>query len=198
MKKFTTYGMSPVLWLACCAIILISVYLGILPNDIIGALAICLGVGTISVYVGDRIPIWKTYMGGGILLTMFVGSSAKYFHWLPDSTLETVSNFIGAMGFLNLFIVVLIVGSVLAVDRNVLLRAISRFIPCILGAVVGSGILSVLVGMIFGVGPAEVLSYYALPIMSGGSGAGALPLGRCLQRLRGRILTSIFQSVWQH
>ena len=185
MKKLQVNGMSPLLWLAACAIIIVSVYLGVLPGNIIGALAVCFGIGSISFFVGDRIPIWSTYLGGGVLLTMLLGASATYFNWLPESTLQTISDFIGPQGFLDLFIIVLIVGSILAVDRTVLLRSVTRYIPCILAACAGAAVLAMLVGLLFGKEPAEILGYYVLPIMSGGSGAGALPLGEMFASITG-------------
>lgn len=185
MKKLQVNGMNVFLWLGACAIIIIATFLGVLPDSIIGALAVCFGIGSLSIFLGDHIPIWRTYLGGGVLLTMFVGASATYFHWLPEGTIATIENFVGPWDFLNLFVIVLIVGSIFAVERDMLLRAISRFIPCILAACVGAAALAILVGFLFGKGPAEILGYYVLPIMSGGSGAGALPLGEMFAEITG-------------
>lgn len=185
LKDIKVNGMNVIIWLAACAIIIATVYLGVLPANMIGALAVCFGMGTIIVFVGDRIPIWNTFFGGGILLSMFVGSSGKFFGWLPETTIDTISNFIGAEGFLDLFIIVLIVGSLLAVDRKLLIRSVTRYIPCILMACVGAGILAGLVGLLFGNSFSNTLVYYVLPIMSGGSGAGALPLADMFSSMTG-------------
>ncbi len=177
--------MTPVIWIICCVIIIGASYVGILPDSIIGALAISLAIGSISLFIGDRIPVWKTYFGGGVLLTMFVGSSATYFGWLPQSTLDTVVSFIGPSDFLNLFIIILIVGSIMSVDRQMLIKSISRFIPCIIAACIGAGVLAVLCGLPFGRSPSYVIAYYVLPIMSGGSGAGAIPLAQIFETVTG-------------
>ena len=185
MKETKIFGMNPIVWLGSCAIIILCTYLGLVPKDMVGAFAICFGFGTIILFLGDRIPIWKTYLGGGVLLCMFAGSAMRYFNLLPESTVETLSNFIGPMGWMNMFIIVVIVGSVLGVDRRILLSSIARYIPCILVGVVGAAICSILVGFLFGYSPAETLALYMLPIMSGGSGAGALPLAQMYSEMTG-------------
>ena len=185
MKNLQVNGMNIILWLAACLIIIIAIFLGAVPDNIIGALAICFSIGSIALFVGDRIPIWKTYFGGGVLLTLFVGSSAKYFGWLPESAINTLSNFIGPQGFLDLFIIILLVGSIMDVDRKMLLSAVSRFVPCVLAALAGGAILGLAVGMLIGKAPAEIITFYVLPILSGGSGAGAIPLGQMYTSITG-------------
>lgn len=184
-KEFKINGMNPILWLCMCVVIIISVYLQIIPADMVGAFATCFGFGSIIVFLGDRIPIWSTYLGGGVLLCMFGGSALRYFNLLPERTVESLSNFIGPWGWMNMFIIFVIVGSVLSVSRKTLLSSIAKYIPCILAGCVGAGVLAILVGLLFGKTPGETLAMYMLPIMSGGSGAGALPLAQMFSEMTG-------------
>ncbi|MFA9422266.1 MAG: 2-hydroxycarboxylate transporter family protein [Sedimentibacter sp.] len=184
-KATSVIGMNVYLWIASCAIIIISSKLGILPDDMTGAFAICLGVGLISFVVGDKIPVVNTYLGGGVIVTLFLGSSITYFKLLPQTTIDTIFNFIGPMGFLNLFIIVLIVGSIVTIDRKLLLNAVAKFIPTIIAAIIGSIVLAIPIGLLFGVTPSRLIAYYVLPIMCGGSGAGALPLAEMFSSMTG-------------
>lgn len=184
-KEFKINGMNPILWLCMCVVIIIAVYLQVIPNEMVGAFAVCFGFGSIIVFLGDRIPIWNTYLGGGVLLCMFGGSALRYFNLLPQQTVDTISSFIGPWGWMNMFIIFVIVGSVLSVSRETLLSSIAKYIPCILGGIVGAGVLSIVIGLAFGKTPGETLSMYMLPIMSGGSGAGAMPLAQMFSEMTG-------------
>jgi Na+/citrate or Na+/malate symporter len=184
-KKLQIGGMNIFLWISACAIIIAASLLGVLPNNMAGAVALCFGAGLISFAVGDRLPIFNSYLGGGVILTMFLGSSISHFKLLPQVTLDTVKNFIGAWGFLNIFIIVLIVGSIMMVDRNLLLKAVYRFIPTILAALAGSMIVGVIIGLFFGMTPEYTICYFVLPIMAAGSGSGALPLAEMYSQITG-------------
>jgi len=72
----------------------------------------------------------------------------------------------------------LITGSVLSLDRDILLKSFAGYVPAILGGVVGAGILGSLAGLLFGVNPAMIMLQYVLPVMGGGNGAGAIPLSQ--------------------
>jgi Na+/citrate or Na+/malate symporter len=184
-KAISAIGMNVFLWMASCAVIIVSSILGILPDDMTGGFAICLGVGLISFIVGDKIPIINTYLGGGVIVTLFLGSSITYFKLLPQTTIDTIFNLIGPWGFLNLFIIVLIVGSIVTIDRKLLLKAVAKFIPTIIAAIIGSIVLAIPIGLLFGVSPSRLIAYYVLPIMCGGSGAGALPLAEMFSSMVG-------------
>ncbi|MGR5143752.1 2-hydroxycarboxylate transporter family protein [Photobacterium sp. DNB23_23_1] len=184
-QTITVNGMSIYLWAACCAIIICASLLGVLPNSMAGAMAICFGAGFISFAVGNRVKFIREYMGGGVLITLFLGASIKHFGLLPQSTIDTVFNFIAPWGFLNIFIVVLVIGSIVTIDRTLLIAAVSKFIPTIIAAVIGAAIVATLIGSLFGMSPSYVLCYFVMPIMSGGSGAGALPIAEMYHSITG-------------
>ncbi|MGL5125639.1 MAG: 2-hydroxycarboxylate transporter family protein, partial [Fusobacteriaceae bacterium] len=70
----------------------------------------------------------------------------------------------------------LIVGAILTVNRKTLLKSIVGYIPLILIGVAGAMSSGVLVGLIFGKAPMDIIMNYVLPIMGGGTGAGAIPM----------------------
>ena len=72
----------------------------------------------------------------------------------------------------------LITGSVLSVDRKMLIKSFAGFIPTILAGVVGALALAGLVGAITGVGAIDAIATYAIPVMGGGNGAGITPMSK--------------------
>ncbi len=84
----------------------------------------------------------------------------------------------GGFGFLDFYIAALICGSILGMNRNLLVKASTKFIPVALITMV-VGFFSVgLVGMLLGNGFADSVMYVSLPMMSGGMGAGITPLSQ--------------------
>lgn len=151
-----------------------------------GTLAICFGLAVIFNELGERIPIWNKYIGGGLLLTFFGVAILKQFGYVPQEGLDAINSFISDdANFLEMFIVMLIVGSVLSLDRDILLRSFAGYIPAILGGLAAAMVLGVISGIPFGVKPTEAIIKYVLPIMGGGNGAGAVPLSQIYNQITG-------------
>lgn len=134
MLKNIKIGPMPLFYyLPCLAIVLIAVYTGNLNTDIVGTMAFLIVMGWLFNFIGSKIPVFGSWMGGGILLPLFAGSALVYFHLIPDTLQEQVSTFIGS-GFINVFLGAIIVGSILSMDRKILLSSTLRVLPCMLGA----------------------------------------------------------------
>ena len=111
---------------------------------------------------------------------------AKHRSLIPEEALANINSFVSEdANFLELFIVMLIVGSVLALDRDILLRSFAGYLPAILGGLVVASIFGILVGLCFGVDPASAVIKYVLPIMGGGNGAGAVPMSNIYETVTG-------------
>ena len=174
------------IFLASCALIFIAVYLEVMPVDIAGCLGVSFAFGFVLYEIGERIPIWNSYIGGGLLAVFFGVSILSYFGLIPVKYLEAVNNFwSGDPNMLNFFIIVLIVGSIISLDRQLLLRSFAGYIPAILGGLVGAALLGIVFGLFFGVSPMDVVVKYVLPIMGGGNGAGAVPLSQIYEQVTG-------------
>lgn len=150
----------------------------VMPSNMIGALCFATFVGCFIGFIGDRIPIWNEWCGGGMLLACLTAGAFNTFHIIPDSLNQTLSTFNNDTGFLNLYILTLITGSVLSVNRKLLVRSFGGYIPCILMAIACSFALAAGVALVIGVNPKDAIMTYALPIMGGGNGAGALPMSK--------------------
>ena len=100
--------------------------------------------------------------------------------------MELIGNIVqGDVNILNVFIISLITGSILSLDRKVLLRSFGGYIPSILGGLVGAAVFGCVAGIIFGIRPIDMVIKYVLPIMGGGNGAGAVPLSQIYEQISG-------------
>ena len=163
------------------------------PNFLImfSALAV---FGLLFGEIGDRIPFWNDFIGGGTILVFFMSAVFGTYKLVPENFMSAVDIFYGdqPVNFLEMFIPALIVGSVLTVDRKTLIKSISGYIPLIIIGVVGASIGGIVVGFIFGKSPIDVIMNYVLPIMGGGTGAGAVPMSQMWASQTGRPASEWF------
>lgn len=146
-----------------------------MPNDMIGAIGIMTLFSFILEEIGKHIPILNS-LGGKVLVVTFLPSYLVYMNWLPGSTTKVVTDFMNNNNFLAVFIALLIVGSISAMNRKTLIQASMRIIVVLLicevvGPLVGMG-----VGMLLGLSAYKSYFFIVAPIMAGGVGEGALPL----------------------
>lgn len=185
-KEFKLGGLP--WWQAVLAIVLCAVpmYWGIQSGSMTGTLCSCFALAVVFNEIGERLPIWNTYIGGGLLLTFFGVAALKQFGLVPEEAIANINSFVSEdANFLELFIVILIVGSVLALDRDILLRSFAGYVPAILGGLAVACVFGIITGMICGVAPADSVIKYVLPIMGGGNGAGAVPLSNIYETVTG-------------
>ena len=154
-------------------------------SNMIGALGFALIVGTMLGWIGDHIPIWNSWFGGGMLFTCLMAGAMNTFNLIGEGAKEALNNFNGSTGFLDLYIMVLITGSVLSVDRKMLIKSFAGYIPTILAGVAGALGLAGIVGAITGVGAIDAITTYAIPVMGGGNGAGIQPMSRMWEAATG-------------
>ena len=83
--------------------------------------------------------------------------------------------------FLDLYIAALITGSILGMNRKLLIKAAARYFPAIFGAIAVSFGLTAIAGYVSGFGVVKAILLIALPIMGGGMGAGAVPLSKIFE-----------------
>lgn len=185
-KVFKLQALPWYIFVGAFIIIMFTMYKGAMTTDMAGTLAICLAIAGVLNEFGERLPIWNKYIGGGLLMVFFGTSLMMFFGWIPEKYADSISTFIsGDTGFLTFFIVLLITGSILSLQREVLLKSFAGYIPAILGGLVVAGLLGVLAGLPFGVGPSEIIIKYVLPIMGGGNGGGAVPLSQIYEEVTG-------------
>lgn len=169
-------GIRLPMYLGITALVFITMYLGILPGGMIGAFAIMMVFGSLFNVIGNNMPIVKTYLGGGAIVCIFASAFLVYFGIIPEKVVENVNSFMNSVGFLNFYIAALITGSILGMNRKLLLKAAVRFLPVALCAMTVAILAVGLVGAVTGYGFSDAVMYVAIPMMGGGMGAGVVPL----------------------
>ncbi|RGY98093.1 2-hydroxycarboxylate transporter family protein [Clostridium sp. AM58-1XD] len=185
MKDFRIMGIPAVPYAIILAIVLVAMYTGNLGGDLLSTIVLLIAIGSILFEIGDRIPIFNKWVGGGSMMAMMFTSWMVYMNWIPEKYVESVSNFYDTFGFQTLFICFLMAGSLLVIERDSLIKSIVRYIPTILAGVAGAAALGLVVGMLLGHKPSELVCYYILPIMGGGNGAGAIPMSQIFNEVTG-------------
>lgn len=181
MKKLNSiqfYGMPLPIYAFFAIIVLTCAYFNIIPNQMIGAVAVLFAFGILIGEIGERLPIWNKFLGGGAMLCFLAAGLLKYFNLLPECVTNVSDGWINGYSFLNVFITFLVVGSLLGIDRDVLIKSGSLYIPTLLCSLLGACVFGVAAGLIFGNDPLYLITSYVLPIMGGGAGAGAVPMAQ--------------------
>ena len=179
--EFKVCGLSAKYFVPLFLVIIICTYGGFMPTvkigettgvGMVGTLAFLMSVGGLFFWLGNSIPVVNSYLGGSVLFCMFGPALLNYFGLLPETTVKGVS-ILMKYGLQDVYIAALLCGSVLYMDRKILLGAISRYLPAILGSQVFALGFCFLGGLITGYGPLNAVFDIGAPTMSGGSG-GAL------------------------
>jgi len=198
-KTFKLYGMPWQVFAIFSAVVIAAVYMGKLPAGMIGAFPIMIIIGVVFNEIGERVPILNSYLGGGAIATIFGTAALVHFNVLPEKTITIIDNFFDAGGFLNFYIAALITGSILGMNRRLLVKAAIRYLPAIIGGVAFALGLVWVVGTVTGYGGMEAMLFVGIPIMGGGMGAGAVPLsqifGDSMQTDSGAILSIMIPAV---
>ncbi|MBN8940128.1 MAG: 2-hydroxycarboxylate transporter family protein [Rhizobiales bacterium] len=125
--------------------------------------------------IGKRLPVLRS-IGAGAIFATFIPSALAYYHLIPPKIESSIVEFTKATNFLYIFIACIIVGSILGMDRQVLIKGFLKiFIPLGLGSI-AAAIVGTTVGTLLGLGTYHTFFYVVVPIMAGGVGEGAIPL----------------------
>jgi CCS family citrate carrier protein len=148
---------------------------GKLPTEINMAVAVLAIGGFTCAELGKRLPVIR-HVGGAAIFATFIPSALVYYKLLPKPIVTSVTDFTKSTNFLYLFIAAIIVGSILGMDRKVLIRGFAKiFVPLAIGSVL-AGVVGTAVGALLGLGARHTFFFLVVPIMAGGVGEGAIPL----------------------
>ena len=189
-------GMSPI-WFCLFGVIIIGAsYMGKLPKNLIGGFAVCMFIGTGLSVVANKISFIKNSIGG-VAAIAFTCAILNHFHLFSDNLIETVQGFVGGnTSFITFYISGLICGSLLGIDRKLLIKAGSRYFIPIMAGIMGAYFLAGVVGQIAGIGWKESILYIAAPIMGGGTGGGAIPMSEIYGTALGTGKDVMFSKIY--
>ena len=150
-------------------------YTGDIKGEISMMIAVLVIGGFTCAEIGKRIPILRN-IGSAAIFATFIPSALAYYKLIPPQIEKSIIEFTKYTNFLYLFIACIIVGSILGMDRKVLVKGFVKiFVPLALGSI-AAGSVGTLVGTMLGLGAHHSFFYVVLPIMAGGVGEGAIPL----------------------
>lgn len=181
-----TYAGIPLyLWILLVVITLAGMVTGSMGTDFVATLFWLSIFGAVVMGVGNKLPIIKDYLGGGPLLVLLFGSWLTWKGIIPETYVTAANDWMATFNFQGFFLTLLIVGSVMQIDRKTLLRSLVGYLPCIAGGLIGAFLMASLVGHFLGISVGDILMKYVMPIMGGGSAAGALPMSSIYQEVTG-------------
>ncbi len=200
--NFKVCGLSAKYFVPFFIVVMATVYLGFMPlvkiysNDagtymatsFIMTIAYLMAVGGIFFWLGNTIPIVNTYLGGACLLPLLGASFINYIGLVP-AELVNGTKVLMSGGFQDAYIAMLLVGSILVMDRKILLGATARYMPTILGSQLFALGFCMLAGLVTGFGVPEALFNIGAPCMSGGSGGAMTTLPALYSSLSGQDMT---------
>jgi malate:Na+ symporter len=125
--------------------------------------------------IGRRLARIRT-LGLDTVVVIFIPSFLVYLGWIPLATLCQAKTLFDATHAIELFIAIVISGSILSIDRRGLMAGLGKFVvPVCAGSVSAAGV-GTLVGTALGLKPADAFFRLVTPMLGGGLTAGALPL----------------------
>ena len=198
-SAFKIFNLSPKYFALFAVIVLLSAMLGVLPPGMAGCFAFMIVCGAILQEIGDRLPIVRSFLGGGPVVIIFGMGYLRYMNFFgifdmfsgliakggagyTATLMKNIDTFFKPSGaFLDFYIAALITGSILGMNRKLLVKAAARYFPAIFGAIAVSFGLAAFAGHVTGFGVVKAILLIALPIMGGGMGAGAVPLSKIFE-----------------
>ena len=148
---------------------------GEVPADLTTAICVLTLGGFACAEIGKRIPGLRR-VGAAAIFATFIPSFLVYAHIIPKPLATAIKTFTDQSNFLYLFIAAIIVGSILGMDRRVLIQGFAKiFVPIFVGSV-AAAITGCLTGMALGMTLQQTAFMIVVPVMAGGVGEGAIPL----------------------
>ncbi|RJX30998.1 MAG: malate permease [Oxalobacter sp.] len=183
-----TIGPVPILiYILICVVVIGAASIRKLPNDIIGGFACILIMGFLFADIGAKVPILRS-IGGPAILCLFIPSALVGTEVLLPAMKSSIVSLMSPKhsNYLYLYIACLVAGSLLGMNRRVLIQGFLRmFVPLAVGTVaaVCAGLGA---GLLFGYELKHTFFFIIIPIMGGGIGEGVLPTSIAYAEILGR------------
>jgi len=173
------------LYLILALIIYTASIYGKLPTDMIGGFAVIMIMGILLGDVGQKVPVLKD-IGGPAILSIFIPSIMVFYKLINPSAMNSITALMKGSNFLYLYISCLVAGSILGMNRKVLIQGFVRmFIPLVVGTLAAIAV-GLLVGTLFGYSIHRTFFYIIIPIVGGGIGEGIIPLSIAYSEILGK------------
>jgi malate:Na+ symporter len=169
-------GIVPVpVFIAIVLLIGACIARGKVPSDLTTNILILAAGGFACAEIGKHLPGLKK-VGAAAILATFVPSLLVYLGVIPKPLKESITTFTDQSNFLYLFIGSIIVGSILGMDRKMLIGGFLKILVPILSGSIAAAAVGCAVGTALGMGFKHTAFMVVVPVLGGGVGEGAIPL----------------------
>lgn len=177
-KKWMDFKVGSVplpVYIVMAAIIVLAGVMQQLPVNMLGGFAVILTLGWLLGTIGANIPIVKNF-GGPAILSLLVPSILVFYNAMNPNVLKAADMLMKQANFLYFYIACLVCGSILGMNRKILIQGLMRMIiPMMLGMILAMGV-GTLVGVLLGLEWQHTMFFIVTPVLAGGIGEGILPL----------------------
>ena len=177
-KKWMDFKVGSVplpVYIVMAAIIVLAGVMQQLPVNMLGGFAVILTLGWLLGTIGANIPIVKNF-GGPAILSLLVPSILVFYNAMNPNVLKAADMLMKQANFLYFYIGCLVCGSILGMNRKILIQGLMRMIiPMMLGMILAMGV-GTLVGVLLGLEWQHTMFFIVTPVLAGGIGEGILPL----------------------
>ena len=177
-KKWMDFKVGSVplpVYIVMAAIIVLAGVMQQLPVNMLGGFAVILTLGWLLGTIGANIPIVKNF-GGPAILSLLVPSILVFYNAMNPNVLKAADMLMKQANFLYFYIACLVCGSILGMNRKILIQGLMRMIiPMMLGMILAMGV-GTLVGVLLGLEWKHTMFFIVTPVLAGGIGEGILPL----------------------
>lgn len=186
-KGWQTFHVGSVplpVYLVLSLVILVTAYLEQLPVNMLGGFAVILTMGWFLGTLGANIPYLKNF-GGPAIMSLLIPSILVFFNLINDNVLQSADMLMKQANFLYFYIACLVCGSILGMNRKILVQGLMKMIiPMMIGMVLAMGV-GTLVGVLLGMDWKHTLFFIVTPVLAGGIGEGILPLSLGYSQITG-------------
>lgn len=183
-KDIQIGSVSLPVYLALASVIMIAAYLQQLPVNMIGGFAVILTMGWLLGTIGSNIPYLKNF-GGPAILSLLVPSILVFYNLVNPNVLDSANMLMKQANFLYFYIACLVCGSILGMNRKMLVQGLMKMIIPMLMGMIFAMFVGTSVGVLLGMEWKNTLFFIVTPVLSGGIGEGILPLSLGYSQITG-------------
>lgn len=174
-SRWVVMGMPMWVFFPMFLAIAVAVYTETFPTSLVSGFALATALGLMLMWIGQQVPFLKDF-GLPIILPLFVPAILVWQGWIPESTVAAMDAFTDEQGAWDFILVAIIVGAMLGMPRQLIIRAGVRFAVPVIGTILGVlGVIGV-IGAALGYGFGKAILFVAAPVMAGGLPIGAIPM----------------------
>ena len=183
----------PLLYMILAGLTIALLYLDKIEQaGVAGAYAAMWTIGLFLFAIGERVWILKTVLGGGLVVAYGGAAAIAYSGLVSQAEVSFLQSQMIGNRFMYFLLAALVTSSILSVPLPILRKALVSIAPIILGGLVFAAGGALLSGWSVGMPTGRIIMMYFLPIMGGGTGAGAIPMSEIFADVTGGSASEYF------